>query len=245
MLKHARPATRLPAQDLERARRFYADKLGLQPADEREGGLLYRCGGREFALFESAGASPGTFTQMGWEVDDIEAVVAELRNRGVTFEEVDLPGLKTKDGIADISGNYPLKGGRGERGAWFRDSEGNLLGLGQPLGPSRRQVARACYEAYVTGDRTALDRHLADDLVFSSPPDPALDRDGYFERCWANADLIEELDVVRLVELGDEVLVTYDATRSDGGRFRNTEVLTFAGDRIARIEVYFGWTLTP
>ena len=70
---------------------------------------------------------------MGWEVDDIEATVAELRERGVEFEEVDLPGLRTVDGIAEVEGNYPSKGGKGERAAWFRDSEGNMLGIGQPI----------------------------------------------------------------------------------------------------------------
>ncbi|MDQ1050812.1 VOC family protein [Streptomyces sp. V4I2] len=79
ILARGRVATRLPAQDLDRARRFYAEQLGLEPVDERPGGLLYRCGGTDFALFESAGTSPGTFTQMGWEVDDIETVVSELR----------------------------------------------------------------------------------------------------------------------------------------------------------------------
>jgi catechol 2,3-dioxygenase-like lactoylglutathione lyase family enzyme len=126
-------ATRLPAQDLERARRFYAEKLGLEPVDERPGGLLYRCSGTDFALFTSTGASAGTFTQMGWEVDDIEAVVAELKRRCVVFEDVAVPGLRTKDSIADIDGNYPSKGARGERAAWFRDSEGNLLGVGEPV----------------------------------------------------------------------------------------------------------------
>jgi catechol 2,3-dioxygenase-like lactoylglutathione lyase family enzyme len=124
-------ATRLPARDLERARRFYAEKLGLEPVDERPGGLLYRCRGCEFGLFESAGEASGDHTQMGWEVDDIEAAVSELRRRGVKFEDYDLPGLRTDDGIADIEGNYRSKGGKGERGAWFRDSEGNMLGLGQ------------------------------------------------------------------------------------------------------------------
>ena len=133
MLRAAGVATRLPARDLARARRFYADKLGLEPAEERPGGLLYHGANGEFALFESAGASPGTFTQMGWEVDDIEGTVAELRGRGVEFEEVDLPGLKTIDGIADVPGNYASKGGKGERAAWFRDSEGNMLGIGQPI----------------------------------------------------------------------------------------------------------------
>jgi catechol 2,3-dioxygenase-like lactoylglutathione lyase family enzyme len=132
MLNDGRVATRLPAQNLERAKQFYADKLGLHPVEEREGGLRYVCAAGEFALFESAGAPSGQHTQMGWEVDDIEATVAELRARGVVFEEYDGPGLQTVDGIADIEGNYPSKG-TGERGAWFRDSEGNMLGIGQPL----------------------------------------------------------------------------------------------------------------
>jgi catechol 2,3-dioxygenase-like lactoylglutathione lyase family enzyme len=131
MLTNARTATRLPAQDLDRARRFYSEKLGLEPADERPGGILYRMANGEFALFHSSGASPGTFTQMGFEVDDIEAAVATLKERGVEFEGVDAPGMKAVNSIADIQGNYPSKGATGERGAWFRDSEGNILGIGQ------------------------------------------------------------------------------------------------------------------
>ena len=133
MLASSSVATRLPAQDLDRARAFYAEKLGLAPLEERPGGLLYRCAGGEFVLFDSAGAPSGTHTQMAWQVDDIDAVVAELKGRGVVFEEYDLPGLTTVDGIVEIFGNYPSKGGRGERGAWFRDSEGNLLAIGQPI----------------------------------------------------------------------------------------------------------------
>jgi catechol 2,3-dioxygenase-like lactoylglutathione lyase family enzyme len=133
MLTDSEAATRLPAKDLERARRFYSEKLGLEPIEERPGGLRYRCGGGSFGLFASAGAASGTHTQMGWDVADIEATVATLRSRGVVFEEYDLPGLKTVNGIARIEGNYPSKG-VGERAAWFRDSEGNLLGLGQPIG---------------------------------------------------------------------------------------------------------------
>jgi catechol 2,3-dioxygenase-like lactoylglutathione lyase family enzyme len=133
VLKDGRIATRIPVRDLDRARRFYADKLGLEPSEERPGGLLYRCASGEFALFESAGTSPGTFTQMGWDVDDVDATVAELKTRGVVFEEVDLPGLKTIDGIAEVSGNYPSKGGKGERAAWFRDIDGNMFGIGEPI----------------------------------------------------------------------------------------------------------------
>jgi catechol 2,3-dioxygenase-like lactoylglutathione lyase family enzyme len=132
MLADSLVATRLPASDLERARRFYSEKLGLEPIEERPGGLYYRCGGGYFGLFESTGAPSGNHTQMGWEVANIETTVTALRVRGVVFEEYDLPGLKTMNGIAEIEGNYPSKG-VGERGAWFRDSEGNLLGLGQPV----------------------------------------------------------------------------------------------------------------
>src|SRR5262249_10199249 len=82
MLSNANVATRLPAQDLQRARAFYAEKLGLEPIEERPGGLKYRCGSGYFVLFESAGAPSGAHTQMAWEVDDIDAVVAELRRRG-------------------------------------------------------------------------------------------------------------------------------------------------------------------
>lgn len=132
MLHDGEVATRLPARDLERAKAFYRDKLGLEPIEERPGGARYRCGNSYFALFQSAGASSGTHTQMGWEVKEIEATVAQLRRRGVVFEEYDLPGFKTVNGIADIAGNYPSKGS-GEKGAWFHDSEGNLLGIGQPI----------------------------------------------------------------------------------------------------------------
>ncbi|MER8031587.1 VOC family protein [Streptomyces bauhiniae] len=126
-------ATRLPPQDLERARRFYSEKLGLEPFDERPGGLLYRCGDSFFVVFQSTGASPGTFTQMGWEVEDLEATLVELRGRGVVFEDVEAPGFRTEGGVAEVQGNYPSKGARGEWAAWFRDSEGNLIGIGQPI----------------------------------------------------------------------------------------------------------------
>jgi catechol 2,3-dioxygenase-like lactoylglutathione lyase family enzyme len=131
MLENGHVATRIPVQDMDRARAFYADKLGLEPVEERPGGLLYRCASGEFALFESAGASPGTFTQMAFTVDDVVAAVAELRSRGVVFEQVNVPGLTTVDDIAEVAGNYPSRGS-GERAAWFRDSEGNMLGIGQP-----------------------------------------------------------------------------------------------------------------
>jgi catechol 2,3-dioxygenase-like lactoylglutathione lyase family enzyme len=126
-------ATRLPVQDLDRARSFYSEKLGLEPTEERPGGLLYHCGSGTFALFVSQGRPSGSHTQMALEVADLAATVNVLRARGVVLEEYDLPGLQTVDGIAKVAGNYPSKGGIGELAAWIKDSEGNLIGLGQSL----------------------------------------------------------------------------------------------------------------
>ena len=133
MLRDGHVATRLPAQDLGRARAFYSSKLGLDPIEERPGGLLYQCASGHFSLFQSSGTPSGTHTQMAWEVEDLQATVTELRRRGVVLEEYDLLGLKTVGGIAEVQGNYPSKGGKGEKAAWFRDSEGNLLAVGQAI----------------------------------------------------------------------------------------------------------------
>ena len=130
MIEFRHCAARLPAQDLGRARAWYADKLGLEPVEQRPGGLRYLVNGIEFALYQSAGKSDGSFTQFGFTVGDIEEAAATLRARGVTLEEYDFPGLATRDGIAEIEGNYPSKG-KGERACWFRDSEGNLIGMGE------------------------------------------------------------------------------------------------------------------
>lgn len=107
----------------------------------------------------------------------------------------------------------------------------------------RPALARRMFDAFAAEDRDAVASLLADDFTFSSPADVGLDREGYFARCWPNAGLIEAFDLQRVIAAGDEVVVTYEATKADGSRFRNTEVLTFAGDRLARVEVYFGWTL--
>ena len=107
----------------------------------------------------------------------------------------------------------------------------------------RLEIARASYRAYETGDRGMIEPLLTDDFEFFSPPDPGIDLATYWERCWPNAGLIASFEFKRLVESGDEVIVTYESTRADGSRFRNTEVLTFRGDKIRRAEVYFGWDL--
>jgi ketosteroid isomerase-like protein len=108
----------------------------------------------------------------------------------------------------------------------------------------RKQIARDSYAAFAAGDRSFFEERLSDDFLFSAPPDPKLDRDGYFERCWPGAGRGQRFDFVRLIESGDEVIVTYESDTSGGGRGRNTEVLTFdEEDRIVRTEVYFGWNL--
>lgn len=122
-LKSATAKAALPVEDLARAKTFYREKLGLTPSREEEGALFYDGNGDSgFLLFPTGGRPSGQHTQMAWFVKDIASTVAELRRRGVRFEEYDFPGLKTVDGIADLA--Y-------EKSAWFRDSEGNLLALGQ------------------------------------------------------------------------------------------------------------------
>ena len=108
----------------------------------------------------------------------------------------------------------------------------------------RAQIVRDSYAAFATGDRRFFEQRLGDDFLFSAPPDPKLDRAGYFERCWPRAGQGQRFNFVRVIEAGDEVVVTYESDTSGGARGRNTEVFTFDDeDRIARIEVYFGPTL--
>ncbi|HEV3471698.1 MAG TPA: VOC family protein [Actinomycetota bacterium] len=124
MLDRSDVLATIPAQDLARARSYYSEKLRLDPVEESPEGLRYRCGNGVFLLFESSGAASGNHTQLGWDVEDVEAAVEELRSRGVVFEEYDFPDLKTVNGIAEIGG---------EKGAWFKDTEGNLLSIGQRI----------------------------------------------------------------------------------------------------------------
>jgi hypothetical protein len=107
----------------------------------------------------------------------------------------------------------------------------------------RPQRARDLYRAFAAADRDSVESILAGDFTFSSPVDIGLDRQGYFERCWPGAGRGQEFEFVRLVESEDEVVVTYDMKKSDGSRARNTEVLTFKGDQVCEVEVYFGWDI--
>jgi len=110
-------------------------------------------------------------------------------------------------------------------------------------GSNRINTAKQLYLAFAAGDRPAAERILADEFSFSSPVDVGLDRAGYFERCWPGAGQGQQFDFIRLLERGDEVVVTYEMTARDGRRGQNTEILTFGGDRITAAEVYFGWNL--
>jgi catechol 2,3-dioxygenase-like lactoylglutathione lyase family enzyme len=109
--------------DIDRAKKFYSETLGLDLLEERSSGLQYGAGGgTRFLVYPSQFSGASETTSMAFMVDDIHAAVKSLRDAGVTFEEYDLPGLKTADGIADAEG---------ERGAWFKDPDGNILALGQ------------------------------------------------------------------------------------------------------------------
>ena len=107
----------------------------------------------------------------------------------------------------------------------------------------RIQQARRLYEGFAAGDRELVEAILTDDFVFFSPLDVGLDRTGYFERCWPGAGQGQAFEFVRFIEAGDELVLTYELTKQDGSRGRNTEVLTFRDEQICRAEVYFGWNL--
>jgi hypothetical protein len=108
--------------------------------------------------------------------------------------------------------------------------------------PARDRVAlaREAYRAHESGDRRVLDELMSEDFKFFSAAEVGIDRARCFERCWPNAGRIEEYGFPRLLEAGDEVIVTYECTRTDGSSFRNTEVLAFEGEKIRKTEVSFG-----
>jgi catechol 2,3-dioxygenase-like lactoylglutathione lyase family enzyme len=126
MLSQARIHATIPAQDLERARAFYESVLGLKPASVAPGGIFYEVNdGSRFLVFPSSGRASGGHTQLGFTVDDIDAEVGALRQKGVTFESYDMPHFDATTSIATLSGT---------RSAWFKDTEGNLLGIVQLTG---------------------------------------------------------------------------------------------------------------
>jgi catechol 2,3-dioxygenase-like lactoylglutathione lyase family enzyme len=125
MLKTARIVPYIPVADVARARKFYEDKIGLTPRETYAGGVIYECGNGSWVfMYPSPGAGTSKASTAFWTVDDVAAEVAELKGRGVKFEEYDMPGLKTADGIATAGG---------AKTAWFKDSEGNILAISQRL----------------------------------------------------------------------------------------------------------------
>ena len=125
MLPGRRTHTTLPTTDLARSRGFYEGVLGFAPTDVSPGGVTYESAeGTTFLVFPSAGRAAGTHTQMGFTVPDIEAEVRELKERGVTFETYDMAGFDPAISIA----SFP-----GLRTAWFKDPDGNLLGIVQRM----------------------------------------------------------------------------------------------------------------
>src|SRR4051795_4494265 len=100
------------------------------------------------------------------------------------------------------------------------------------MGTNRIDIARELYEAVAPGKCDEVEQRLSRDFRFSAPPDPLLDRAGYFERCWPGAASGQSFEFVRLVETGDEVIITYERTQADGRRGRNPEILTLDGDEI-------------
>ena len=104
-------------------------------------------------------------------------------------------------------------------------------------------IARAAYEAYVTKDRAAIERLMADDFHFTSPLDNRIDRATYFARCWPNSLNTKAFNFINLVPDADRVFVTYEATNTDGHQFRNTEIVTVRAQQIVDVEVYFGWSV--
>jgi predicted enzyme related to lactoylglutathione lyase len=124
MLRTAPIRAYIPASDVSRARTFYEQVVGLLPKEEYAGGVVYDCGGTEVFMYPTANAGTSRASQAYWQVDDVEAEVADLKARGVVFEEYDMPGITTRNSIATAGG---------AKTAWFRDTEGNILAISQRL----------------------------------------------------------------------------------------------------------------
>jgi predicted enzyme related to lactoylglutathione lyase len=124
MLSTAPIRAYIPATDVARARRFYEQKIGLTPKEEYAGGVIYECGGAEVFLYPTSNAGTSKASQAYWQVKDVEAEVADLKARGVVFEEYDFPGITMTNSIAT---------GGGAKAAWFKDTEGNILAITQRL----------------------------------------------------------------------------------------------------------------
>jgi ketosteroid isomerase-like protein len=106
----------------------------------------------------------------------------------------------------------------------------------------RADTIRAIFDAYMTNDRKSVEDALADDFRFTSPFDDRIDKPTYFARCWRDIGWIERHQLEKIFVEGDEAFVTYKCLAKGGKSFRNTEFFAFQGDKVSRIDVYFGAT---
>jgi ketosteroid isomerase-like protein len=107
---------------------------------------------------------------------------------------------------------------------------------------TKTDIIRSLFAAYMANDRKAVESAFTDDFRFTSPYDDEIDKATYFERCWRATDWIERQDLETIMVEGEAAYVTYRCVARDGKSFRNTECFAFEGDRIRRIDVYFGAT---
>jgi hypothetical protein len=105
---------------------------------------------------------------------------------------------------------------------------------------NRAETIRLIFAAYLANDRAFVENALGDDFRFTSPYDDNIDKPAYFDRCWKGSDWIERHELERIFVQGDEAFVTYRCTARGGRDFRNTEFVVFEGDKVKRIDVYFG-----
>jgi predicted enzyme related to lactoylglutathione lyase len=124
MLRNAPIRAYIPASNITRAREFYEKIVGLQAREEYAGGAIYECEGTVVFMYPTPNAGTSKASQAYWQVDDVEAEVAELRARGVKFEEYDVPGMTMRNGIMTAGG---------AKTAWFKDTEGNIMAISQRL----------------------------------------------------------------------------------------------------------------
>ena len=108
------------------------------------------------------------------------------------------------------------------------------------MNAQKAKIIRALFAAYMANDRKAVEGMLTDDFRFTSPYDDRIDKKTYFERCWRDTGWIERHQLEKIFVEGDDAFVTYQCLARGGKSFRNTEFFAFAGDKINRIDVYFG-----
>jgi ketosteroid isomerase-like protein/predicted enzyme related to lactoylglutathione lyase len=230
--------------DLATARRWYTKLFGREPdrtpmSEVHE--WYFGAGGVQLVQDGKRGGR----SMLTLIVDDIDETRRSLAKQGLTLGAASGGDFATIAQIKDHEGNvitFSQPGpaaddmNSGMRSARSRQDQGTSLS-------SNVETTKSIFTAYVQKDRAAVEHLLTDDFRFTSPLDNALDRDTYLELCWPNSRTTASFDFEHVVEDGERVFVTYEATNSDGKRFRNTEILTIRQGRIARVEVYFGWNL--